>query len=153
MKLVIWLLSLLCSPRSETLYASVFASAGDIHMGGPSPCLRDSFGNNRRVRPTDSVIAHRTLPCGTRVLVTNPRTGLSAMARVGERGPYGACVEPGWSPGDHCPRRMTTIKRRRTDPGAWRGSFDLTPAVQTAIKHNGFEKITVTSARRRPTRQ
>ena len=32
--------------------------------------------------------AHRTLPFGTRLLVTNPKNGLSVVVRVNDRGPY-----------------------------------------------------------------
>jgi rare lipoprotein A len=32
--------------------------------------------------------AHRSLPFGTRVRVTNQRTGLSAVVRINDRGPY-----------------------------------------------------------------
>ena len=32
--------------------------------------------------------AHKTLPFGTRVLVTNPRTGKSVTVRINDRGPY-----------------------------------------------------------------
>ncbi len=39
-----------------------------------------------RVTP---VVAHRTLPCGSRVLLYAPRTGRSVIATVADRGPYG----------------------------------------------------------------
>lgn len=32
--------------------------------------------------------AHRTLPFGTRLRVTNPRTGLTTVVRVNDRGPF-----------------------------------------------------------------
>ncbi|MXO71444.1 septal ring lytic transglycosylase RlpA family protein [Alteraurantiacibacter buctensis] len=38
--------------------------------------------------PTDLTAAHRTLPFGTRLRVTNQRTGLSVIVRVNDRGPY-----------------------------------------------------------------
>lgn len=38
----------------------------------------------------DLVIAHNTLPCGTRLWIFNPRTGRSVIAHVADRGPrYG----------------------------------------------------------------
>lgn len=37
---------------------------------------------------TTATVAHRTLPFGTRVRVTNPRTGQSTIATVNDRGPY-----------------------------------------------------------------
>ena len=33
-------------------------------------------------------VAHKTLPFGTRVRVTNPRTGQTAVLRVNDRGPF-----------------------------------------------------------------
>jgi rare lipoprotein A len=32
--------------------------------------------------------AHKTLPCGTRVTVTNKRNGRSVVVRINDRGPY-----------------------------------------------------------------
>jgi rare lipoprotein A len=39
--------------------------------------------------PTGLTAAHRTLPFGTRVLVTNVRNGKTVMVRITDRGPYG----------------------------------------------------------------
>jgi rare lipoprotein A len=36
----------------------------------------------------DLTAAHRTLPLGTRVVVTNLRTGRSVKVRINDRGPY-----------------------------------------------------------------
>ncbi len=41
----------------------------------------------------DLVVAHNTLPCLSRVWIFNPRTGHSALARVGDRGPRHALVD------------------------------------------------------------
>lgn len=41
----------------------------------------------------DLVIAHNTLPCGTRVWIYNPRTGRSVIARVADRGPRHAYAD------------------------------------------------------------
>src|SRR2546425_1033452 len=41
----------------------------------------------------DLVIAHNKLPCGTRVWLFNPRTGLSTEAVVADRGPRHAYVD------------------------------------------------------------
>jgi rare lipoprotein A len=38
---------------------------------------------------TGMTAAHRTLPFGTRVLVTNVRNGKTAIVRIVDRGPYG----------------------------------------------------------------
>lgn len=76
-------------------------------------------------------IAHRTLPCGTRVLLGNPRTGRWVVATVVDHGPYGARLDDGsWA-----------IKRRRTDPGVWRGCLDISRRTAELLGHDGFQKI------------
>ncbi len=92
--------------------------------------------------PSDPLIAHRSLPCGTHVLLYNKKTGRSAAAIVGGRGPYGAigwrkrghiyCREPGkgrkkgW-----CVKRPKRLSGPR-DPGRWRGVADMTLPVRRA---------------------
>lgn len=39
--------------------------------------------------PHGFTAAHRTLPFGTKVLVTNVRNGRSVIVRINDRGPYG----------------------------------------------------------------
>jgi rare lipoprotein A len=39
--------------------------------------------------PTGLTAAHRTLPFGTRVVVTNKRNGKAVVVRIVDRGPYG----------------------------------------------------------------
>jgi rare lipoprotein A (peptidoglycan hydrolase) len=41
----------------------------------------------------DFVIAHNELPCGTKVWIFNPRTGLSTTAEVADRGPRHAYAD------------------------------------------------------------
>lgn len=38
--------------------------------------------------PAPHVAAHRSLPIGTRLLITNPRTGRSAHVVIKDRGPF-----------------------------------------------------------------
>jgi rare lipoprotein A len=38
--------------------------------------------------PAAFTAAHRTLPMGSRVIVTNVRTGKSVSVRINDRGPY-----------------------------------------------------------------
>jgi rare lipoprotein A len=40
------------------------------------------------LRRTTLGVAHRTLPCGTRVELRNPKTGETVTVRVIDRGPY-----------------------------------------------------------------
>ena len=41
-----------------------------------------------RFDPRGLTAAHKTLPLGTRIRVTNPRTGASVLVTVTDRGPY-----------------------------------------------------------------
>ena len=51
-----------------------------------------STGSARRAAsgstPTTLTAAHKTLPFGSRVRVTNERTGKSVVVRINDRGPY-----------------------------------------------------------------
>lgn len=123
-----WLITVLLSlfhTEPERCVASVFAHAGDRWAGGPSKCL------GRKVRPGDWGVAHRTLPCGSLVLLSLPRTGKIVVAPVVDAGPYGALLNDGtW-----------VLKLRRSDPGRYRGCLDLTPPVSAALSHGGFEPV------------
>lgn len=44
--------------------------------------------SGERFNPQHLTAAHKTLPFGTKVLVTNPRTGKSVTVRINDRGPY-----------------------------------------------------------------
>src|SRR3954449_5631169 len=44
--------------------------------------------NGERFNTYDLTAAHKTLPFGTQVRVTNGRTGKSVMVRINDRGPY-----------------------------------------------------------------
>lgn len=48
---------------------------------------------HRDISDRDLIIAHNTLPCGTRVWLFSPRTGLSTTAVVGDRGPRHAYAD------------------------------------------------------------
>lgn len=119
----------------ETGKITRFADPGDRWRGGKSPCI------GRRVEHTDWGIAHRTLPCGTLVTITNLRTGLSVTAPVVTRGPYGACLDEGWTRG---PCKAWGIKARAAAPGRWRGIVDATPPVFRAIGAKSFDRVTLT---------
>jgi len=105
--------------------ATIFGYAGDKWAGGNASYLK------RPVASYDVGVAHRTWKLGSTVLVKNPRTKLTALALVVDRGPYGATDDSG----------MWVLKRKREDPGQWRGCVDLTPALAKSIKHNGYEKV------------
>lgn len=120
--------------RTEHGRISRFADVGDKWKGGKSPCI------GRRVEHTDWLVAHRALPCGTLVLITNRRTGRAVVAPVGTKGPWGACLDVGWTRG---PCTSWSIKRRASDPGVWRGHLDATPPVFEALGARSFDRVTL----------
>lgn len=68
--------------------ATNFSHQGDPWNPNPwAACLR------RDLRATDVVIAHRTLPCKSKVLIYAPRTGRWVVAKVGDRGPRTADLD------------------------------------------------------------
>lgn len=115
--------SLLTAPI-QSCNASIFGMPNDKYQGGTLRCVM------RNPRSSDLGIAHRTLPCGTRVIIVNERTHKWSSAVVMDRGPYGAIYHGQW-----------VLKRSNNDPGRWRGGVDLLPAVAKKIGHNGFEKV------------
>jgi rare lipoprotein A len=87
-----------------------------IWGGGPT-------SDGKHVRPNDMACAHRTLPLGTVIHVTNERTGKSILVSVRDRGPY---------------------KRGRI--------IDLTPTAASALgfgRHVGIARVTLNSVRPR----
>ena len=78
--------------------------------------LQQRENRQRRICPRRQLTAaHRTLPFGTRVLVTNVSSGRSVVVRINDRGPY--------------------IAGR---------IIDLTPAGAKAIGSNGLARVTLT---------
>ena len=82
-------------PRVETPWVEPPGMA----PGLPAPCagklLRSAFywqgqrtASGEAFDPDGFTAAHRTLPFGTRLTVTNPRTGKSVTVIVNDRGPF-----------------------------------------------------------------
>lgn len=107
--------------------ATRFGDPGDVLAGDHLYCT------GKKMEPGALVCAHRTLPCGTLLMLENPRTGRFAVCEVLDRGPFGAQLDTGeWA-----------FKIRPSDPGRWRGVVDLAPAVAEALAHNGRERVRV----------
>jgi rare lipoprotein A len=72
------LLMLACAPlaKAQSGIASVYAYDGE------------KTANGERASPQKLTAAHRTLPFGTRVRVTNTRNGRSVVVRINDRGPF-----------------------------------------------------------------
>jgi rare lipoprotein A len=66
--------------RAETGIASVYGDR-DGHRWTKT-------ANGERVNPGAMTAAHRTLPFGTRVEVTNNKNGRKAIVRISDRGPF-----------------------------------------------------------------
>jgi hypothetical protein len=94
--------------------ATTFSAKGDPQNPRPyAACLRRDLDDER-----DLIVAERSLPCGTNIIICLPRTNKCVRARVGDRGPYG--------------------KRR---DGSFRATLDLAPAVRKKLRHNGYEQV------------
>ena len=65
------------------------ATAAEAQTGKASYYRHGKYtANGERFNPKDYTAAHRTLPFGTRVLVTHVRTGKSVIVRINDRGPF-----------------------------------------------------------------
>lgn len=73
-------------------FGLVELSAQKVKSGKATYYSSKLFGrrmsNGERYHPDSMTCAHRTLPFGTRVLVTNPRNGKQVVVRVTDRGPF-----------------------------------------------------------------
>ena len=71
---------------------SVSAKAQKIRDGKATyysnKLLGRRMSNGEFYHPDSMTCAHRTLPFGTRILVTNPRNGRQVVVRVADRGPF-----------------------------------------------------------------
>lgn len=125
----------------ETCVATVFASPGDKLAGGRASFL------GRRVRWDDVGVAHRTLPFGAKIEITNLRTGKSTKAWIIDRGPFGRLKNGRWYNGAHFYRGFHRKKlpiptqMAKVDVDGWIGCTDLTPIVSRRIRHNGKERV------------
>ena len=73
--------------------ADVEAEAGTFLASGVASYYGRELAGRRtasgeRFNPNGMTAAHRTLPLGTRIRVTNPATGRSVVVRVNDRGPF-----------------------------------------------------------------
>jgi rare lipoprotein A len=87
---------------AESGIASVYAYSGE------------RTANGERAQPNGFTAAHRTLPFGTRVRVTNKSNGRSVVVRINDRGPF--------------------VRGR---------VIDLTPAAARAIGFGGLAHVTL----------
>jgi hypothetical protein len=117
--------------QSERGYATRFGSKDDLLAGGTMACT------GKRMQQNDLICAHRTLPCGTVVLVHSVRTQRWSTCVVADRGPYGATL----------PNGEIVLKVKPSDEGVWRTLIDLSPAVAEALDLNGRERVVLVHER------
>jgi rare lipoprotein A len=72
---IVWTAIAICPGRAESGLAA-------FYRGGRT-------ASGEVTGPTGFTAAHRTLPFGTRVVVTNIRSGKTVVVRITDRGPYG----------------------------------------------------------------
>lgn len=66
--------------------AQAYAAPGCGHASWYA--LGSKTASGERMNPSKLTAAHRTLPFGTKVLVTNKRNGKSVVVRINDRGPF-----------------------------------------------------------------
>lgn len=141
--------------KVETVLSTGFAYDGDTLAGGRFFCLR------RAVDSKTPGVAHRWRKCGSRVKITNRRTGRSVWARVIDRGPYwlvptscarGRSDRGGfayvthkcWARGRIATKkeRIDALKRKPPRDGwEYANGLDMTPPTYKAIRFNGREPV------------
>lgn len=77
------------------LYAGIVIAVMGLSTVAQAACGTASWyhkgkrtANGERYNPDGITAAHRSLPFGTRVQVTNKRTGRSVIVRINDRGPF-----------------------------------------------------------------
>ena len=71
------------------LMAGVSASSAAAQCGRASwYALHSRTANGERMNPSAMTAAHRTLPFGTKLRVTNKNNGRSVVVRINDRGPF-----------------------------------------------------------------
>lgn len=115
---------------------SRYGYEGDLYDNvGTFACRRTltvRYGQKGWQKMRNRGVAHRTLPCGTRLGICNQRTGRCTAAYVVDRGPWGALDRNGeWH-----------VRTGPLKPGEhYRGVLDLLPGVYSAIDLQGIEKV------------
>ena len=82
-RVVFWTLTLVAMVAS---YSPLMASSTET--GVASIYSGEKTANGEYAHASALTAAHKTLPFGTKVKVTNVRTGQSVIVRINDRGPY-----------------------------------------------------------------
>ena len=89
------------SKSSEGGSGSGSGGDGDLSPANGSSCKASYYwqgqmtASGERFNPSDLTAAHKTLPLGSKVKVTNPSNGKTVVVRINDRGPYiaGRCLD------------------------------------------------------------
>lgn len=84
------LVSLVVFPGSSQAGITLNPKTGIASYYGPSFHGKCCTANGEQVNMYALTAAHRTLPFGTKVKVTNVKNGKSVVVRINDRGPYDA---------------------------------------------------------------
>lgn len=76
--------------RATMAFAAALAAAFPVHARAESPAPHTFFGTAAYYsgRGSGLTAAHKTLPFGTRVRVTDVKTGRSVIVTITDRGPF-----------------------------------------------------------------
>jgi len=108
MELLLVLIKMFGSAQYGTGY--MFKAHGDKFNPRPyAACLHRDMDDER-----DAIVAHRTLPCRSKVIVFNLRNSKWTVATVGDRGPYGKYPD-----------------------GTYKGVVDMSPIINRRIQAKG----------------
>ncbi|WP_292898296.1 MULTISPECIES: septal ring lytic transglycosylase RlpA family protein [unclassified Nitratireductor] len=80
--------SVLITPAAALILAVVTAPAFAQCGGASWYALTSKTASGERMNPAAMTAAHRTLPFGTKLRVTNERNGRSVVVRINDRGPF-----------------------------------------------------------------
>lgn len=75
-------------------------------------------------------VAHRTLPCGAKIMVCHNQRCIKAY--VVDRGPYGAITKKGWK-----------LRRKLQSGERYRGVLDLLPGPSKALNIRGLNEVKI----------
>jgi hypothetical protein len=82
------LVLLACSPRTQTTFAQTIDRPDGVASWYGAEFAGRPTANGEIYDPSQMTAAHRTLPFGTFVRVTNTNNGLYAVVRINDRGPF-----------------------------------------------------------------
>ena len=87
--------------RPSNAQAPAAKPAGDLSPAQGASCIASNYSDpqptasGEQFNPSAMTAAHKTLPLGSKVKVTNPKNGKTVIVRINDRGPYiaGRCLD------------------------------------------------------------